>query len=237
MIHVGKEFLGTPYKGGTLEGAPEKCRIDLLGVDCVTYYEYVLALSRLIKDINVNNSNVSKDPNYDHLFHYVQYLRYRGGILTDYSSRLHYTTDWFYDNAKKNVVKDITKDIGGELFKKKINFMSTHPQYYEALKNNHKMIEKISKIEDEINSRKNYYIPQNKIAEIEKYLQNGDIVGITSSIKGLDYNHTGIIYDDNGVKRLMHASSEKKKVVIGKQISEYVNSIKKHTGISVVRPL
>ena len=229
MIKIGKEFIGTPYKGGTLEGTPEECRIDLAGLDCVTFYEYCLALSRMIQNEEYQISELYKQ---------LTFMRYRDGILLDYSSRLHYTSDWFYDNDHKSVASDITKDLGGENFDKKINFMSTHPQYYSALKDNTAMVSKISAIEDAINSRDNYYIPQENIAEVEPLLNSGDIIGITSSIDGLDYNHTGLAYrDELGVLRLFHASSEHKKVLIGERLSDYVLSVKKHTGISVLRPI
>jgi hypothetical protein len=230
MAVVGSQFLDKPYKGGTLEGTPEKCRVDLNHLDCVTFYEYTLAIARNIKKGKYG---------FDQLLDEIKFLRYRDGELTDYASRLHYTSDWFHNNVKKGTIKDITEELGGAVYKKEINFMSEHPDSYQALKNNKAMVDKIEKIEDKINDRTMYYIPQGRIAEIESSLKNGDIVGITSSIKGLDYNHTGIIYNNRyNQKKLMHASSDAEKVIISEMnISEYVTSIEKHTGITVVRPV
>jgi hypothetical protein len=39
--------------------------------------------------------------------------RYRGGECTgDYLSRLHYLEDWLYDNNRRGLVEDLTRDLG-----------------------------------------------------------------------------------------------------------------------------
>ena len=38
----------------------------------------------------------------------VRTTRYRGGKMGDFTTRLHYTTDWFVDNEAKGVVKILT---------------------------------------------------------------------------------------------------------------------------------
>ena len=47
-------------------------------------------------------------------------LRYRDGKLTDYTSRLHYFSDWIFDINKRGIGKDITKEIGGEKYNLKV---------------------------------------------------------------------------------------------------------------------
>lgn len=227
IIKVAEHFLNTPYVGGTLEGSPEMCRYSFSGLDCVTFYENSLAIARMIKKGENSLNEFEKE---------LTFIRYRDGILTDYASRLHYTSDYFQNNVQKGVWEDITKDIGGIKLEKKINFMSTHPQYYEALKNDTAMINKIIETENNINKNAIYYIPKKKVSSIEKQLRAGDIIGITSSIDGLDYNHTGIIYrDDNGILRFMHASTGDMIVKIDLRLSDYLWTVRKHTGISVMR--
>jgi len=41
----------------------------------------------------------------------LQLVRYRGGIIDGYPSRLHYTTDYWYDNERKGVLKVVTRQI------------------------------------------------------------------------------------------------------------------------------
>ena len=226
---IGKEFLGVPYVGGTLEGAgPEVCRLDLGGLDCVTYFENALGIARMIQ---VHGDSIQD------LMNEITYTRYRGGELDGYISRLHYTAEWISDNIKKNVVKDITSDLGGVPLDIHVDFMSKHPQYYTPLKNDPALVKRIAKIEASINATPRTYIPKGKIRAIESQLQTGDIIAVATSKKGLDYAHTGMILRKDGVSHFMHASTTHKKVLIDKPIGEYVAGVKAHTGITAVRPL
>ncbi|UCC41535.1 MAG: DUF1460 domain-containing protein, partial [Candidatus Aminicenantes bacterium] len=74
MGNIGKLLIGTKYVGGTLEGeGPEICRIDLTGLDCVTFFENVLCIARIIK---------KRKTTFDDFKAEVTYTRYRGGMLT-----------------------------------------------------------------------------------------------------------------------------------------------------------
>ena len=176
---------GTPYVGGTLEGDLEVCRIDLTGLDCVTLFESVLGMARIIK---------RKEYTFDALINEVTLTRYRQGVIEGYPSRLHYTSDWIDDNVAKGVVQDVTKDMGGVIFPNVVNFMSTHPQYYKPLKGDAAATEQIAEIEKQVNARMRYYIPKDRIELVEAHLNTGDIVAISTSKDGLDYSHTCLLY-------------------------------------------
>jgi len=230
---IGMEFLGVPYVGGTLERAEnEVCSVLFHELDCVTFVELVLNLSRSI--------DIYGYPTIDELKREVTFTRYRGGELDGYTSRLHYTSDWIDDNVDKMVLEDITQDLGGIIIDFDLNFMSTHREYYPMLvgETNEGNLEKIKLIESFINNQRHYYIPKQQAVIVERLLKAGDIIAITSRVKGLDYNHIGMIFvDEEGTRRLLHASLGKKKVVLDKRLSEYLKSIDKHTGITVLRPL
>jgi hypothetical protein len=230
MGNIALLLVGTEYVPGTLEGeGPEICRIDLTGLDCVTFFENVLCLSRVLKKDKTSFADFKAE---------IIFTRYREGILTDYTSRLHYTSDWIDDNEKKKVVRNITKEIGGEKFRFKLSFMSKNPGYYQALKEFPMFIEAITLLEKEINKRQHWYIPQRKLREAEKYIQTGDIIALATNKKGLDYGHTGLAYKDKGGKmRFLHASQAEKKVLLDRELCEYVKSIGTYIGITVARPL
>ena len=230
IINISKEFIGTHYVGGTLDGNEiEKCVINFQGLDCVTFFENSLVMARIIKKRKLT---------FNDLIDELTFTRYRNGELGDYSSRLHYTSDWIFDNIKKNVVIDKTELIGGEEFHPNVFFMSKNPDKYNQLKNKPYLVKKIKSIEDNINTKFLYYIPTNQISEQEKLIESGDILALATNIPGLDYSHTGLAYrDENDNLRFFHASSVKKEVLIDINLSEYMNKKKKDIGITVLKPI
>jgi len=220
-------FLNTPYKGGTLDiNKKEQLVINLRELDCLTFIENVLAFYLCRKDKTISLQSFMTN---------IKKIRYRDGELKEYGSRLHYSTDWLHNNSQKGIIKDITKEIGGTPFNRTINFMSEHSDKYKALKTK-KAVNKIKKIEENINSRNYYYIPKAEIINIENNIENGDIIFITTDIKGLDIAHVGYAINVNNRIHLLHASSQYKKVIISKSsLSEYLRNIKHHTGIMIAR--
>lgn len=228
MINIATFFMGVPYVGGTLETQPEVCTVNLEALDCVTFFEVVLNIARMID----HHGSTFED-----LVNEVTYTRYRQGKLNGYVSRLHYTAEWIADNIEKNVIHDVTPDMGGEPFPVNVNFMSSHPKFYKPLQDHPELVEAMAAIERHINTIPRTYIPKEKIADAEHLMQQGDIIAITTSKAGLDYAHTGLINRSDGKARFMHASTTHKKVVLDDTIGNYVLSVKSHTGISVLRPV
>lgn len=229
IINTAKYFLGKPYVASTLEILDEeKLIINLREFDCTTFVENCIALSGVIKSKDLSFENYSK---------LLTLLRYRDSKIDGYISRLHYTTDWIYENEKDGILRNISSEIGGQKVEKVLNFMSTHPQSYKHLKNNPNNIQKIKEIENSINSRNTYeIIPVSAIpAAIEK-IHDGDIIAFATSIKGLDYSHMGIAYWNNGKLHFIHASSRAKQVIIeSKTLLGYCKDSKNCSGISVLR--
>lgn len=237
VVAMGKLLLGIPYVGGTLEvdSLNESLVTNLRGLDCVTFYENALAMARSVK--------LASTPSFQGYRSQLALLRYRGGDLDGFASRLHYSSDYFFDNVKKGTMRDVTQDVGGALAirdNRRIDFMSTHPNAYKQIKASADQLEKIKMIEEEMHLRGGYfYIPKASVSKAEKNIQNGDILGIVTSIAGLDMSHTGIaVKGDDGVLRFMHASSAQKKVVISEgSLSEYLASNGKQIGVVVMRPI
>jgi len=183
MVAVGKTFLGIPYVAKTLEiGEKETLVINLQGLDCTTYVENVLAFSTLLRagETDFNSFTVA-----------LETIRYKNGTLNGYASRLHYFSEWIANNEAKGLLQDITSEIGGTEIIKDINFMSTHRDLYPFLKDDANF-EKIKASENYLNHQAICILPQDEIAANEHLIQTGDIVALTTSIKGLDITHTGI---------------------------------------------
>jgi hypothetical protein len=230
VVAIAETFIGTDYAANTIDSpGKEHLVVNLQTLDCVTFYENSLVLARCIKKNRLTFDDYKKE---------LQFVRYRSGVIDGYPSRLHYTSDYFFDNENKSVLKDMTKELGGVPFKKKINFMSTHPNSYIQLKNSPENVKEIQKIEDEINARTMYRIPKANVKRIASQIKDGDIIGITTTIDGLDCTHTGIAIWQKGKLHLLHAPIPGSKVQITElPLSEYLAKIKKDTGIIVARPV
>jgi hypothetical protein len=229
IAKVGLELVDAPYVGGTLDGSGrERCTVDMLRLDCVTLFEVSLNMGRIMKQ--------GKDSLQD-LIDAVTFTRYRDGVLSDYTSRLHYTSDWIENNIQKGTVVDVTLQLGGKPFPLALGFMSQNPKYYPALVENPQYVPVMQTIEQRVNMTSRTIIRKEDIASIEDKLQDGDIIAIATSKKGLDYSHTGLIVREGNKARFLHASSVKKKVMLDGPISEYVNRAESNLGITVLRPL
>ncbi len=230
MIKAGTFFKETPYVASTLEINPdeEKLVVNLREMDCTTFAESCLAIARTIK---------KGEPTFEKFASELKNIRYRDGKIDGYTSRLHYFSDWIYNNDQKKLVKRVSKEIADIPYPLNINFMSTHPGSYIQLKDS-TLIPFIAKQEKEISSRTMYYIPEDRISEFEDKLMDGDIAGITTDINGLDILHVVILVWQNGHVHLLHASSSAEKVMFSDEtIGEYLIRNKRATGIMVARPV
>lgn len=231
ISEIGKSFLGTEYEPYAIEkDGKEQLIIHLTGLDCTTFLENTLTLSRCIKKQKTSFEDYKNE---------LTFLRYRHGKIDGYPSRLHYFSDWIYNNTKKEIVRDVTEEIGGKPVKFNVFFMSKNPDKYKHLTETPSFIPIISKQERAINKRTYYYIPKEKVQSIESKIQNGDLIAITTNIPGLDIGHVGIAVKENdGRIHFLHAPLAGSKVQISeKPLPEYLTAIKKHTGIIVLRPI
>lgn len=221
-------FLNAPYVAGTLDkNDTERLVINLREFDCVTFVETVIALA---------NTVVSDDLSFDNFASQLKRIRYRNGIVDGYDSRLHYTSDWIYDNVKKKILSEASQRLGGISETKTIDFMTTHRTAYRLLKTDDQMLERIRNIEGEINARGGfYYLPKEKLESAKVDIPHMAMIAFTTSIKGLDTTHTGFAYKKDGKLTFIHASSAKNNVVIDeKTLSDYCKTQKKCTGITVM---
>ncbi|MDF2157223.1 N-acetylmuramoyl-L-alanine amidase-like domain-containing protein [Algoriphagus sp. CAU 1675] len=226
-LEIGKIFLQTPYVEKTLElPGEEKLVINLMGLDCTTYVESVLALARISKKKLFSFEDFERE---------LELIRYRQGKNAGYPSRLHYFSDWMYQNQKKRILKDITQEIGGISYPNHPSFMSENPQFYPQLANA-AYVEQLKKTEKEISKRAYYFIPKAEINALESKIESGDLIAITTSISNLDMVHVGIAIKKDGRIHLMHASSKNGEVEISAMpLHDYLAGNRSQSGIMVSR--
>jgi hypothetical protein len=229
IVACGKMLLGTPYIAHTLETSPEQLIVNLRELDCTTFAENCLAIARTVKSGNTYFENFKNE---------LKNIRYRNGKIDGYLSRIHYYSDWIYEKDKDGIIKSVSEEIAQTSYPAKVDFMSTHPASYAQLKEKPELVPVIAKKEKEISARAMFYIPKDKIDNLADKINEGDLVGITTSINGLAISHVGVIVKKNNRVHFMHASSIQKKVVITENtLSEYLNESTKATGIMLSRPL
>ena len=229
---VGMALRQTPYVVATLELYEDReiCSVNLRGLDCWTFFETALAFARMLR-------RGGRTP--EALLAEVTFTRYRDGQLTDYASRLHYMSDWFFDNERKGVVRLITGELpGAARFTKQVRFMSTHPEAYRQLKASPDLVRKIARVEAQISARATEYVPKEKVTDAQPLLMTGDIIGVTTTLDGLDAAHAGLCYrDDGGVPRFLHASTTRHAVILDDDLTTYLARVPTHSGILAARPL
>ena len=209
-IHfLSGKFLNTKYEESTLVGDinhPEELVIDLEGMDCFTYIDYVEAMQ--LSD------------SYPMFVQNVQRIRYQSGDV-DYRKRNHFFTDWAVYNGDKIV--DVTKEVGGERARavnKVLNRKEDGTLYLPGIPPEERIVN---------------YIPSESIDEmVIERLKTGDYIGIYTDKDGLDVSHTGILIRKGGKVFLRHASSRKdNRRVVDEELLAYMYG---KPGLVVLRP-
>jgi Protein of unknown function (DUF1460) len=235
---VGQALVGTRYKHFTLEidNRIESPSVNFNGMDCWTFFETALGFARMLDEPESNWTP-------ERLLYYIELDRYRGGQCTgDYLSRLHYLEDWLYDNDRRGLVEDLTRDLGGRSVPHSAREMSVGWRHYRYLAANRSLLGPLARMETNVSSRPLYEIPKNRVPAIEPKLRSGDIIGIISRDRSGLYStaHVGLaLRTSDGVLHFMHASSPSNygRVTVDAQLSKYLYRYRSDSGILVARPL
>lgn len=227
MLSLGRYFLGTPYAAGTLEKeGPEALVINLRQFDCFTLVENIVALTRLLP---------SGHASFDRYEETLTSIRYRRGRLDGYASRLHYFSDWLFDNQRKGIVTNISGALDGQPFPKKIDFMTGHRDQYPAL-TDRDVYRQMQTVERRIQRRADCYIPKASVSKIGNQIANGDLIAVTPHTEGLDVVHVGIAVHVKQKLHLLHASSHAGRVILSAEtLNRYLDASDNRTGIMVAR--
>ncbi|RRZ89780.1 DUF1460 domain-containing protein [Erwinia sp. 198] len=196
---VSEQFIGTPYRADTLIGSesqPEKLVVDLTGVDCFTFIDYVNALARATTKAEFYAALIK--------------TRYVEGKIT-FQSRKHFFTDWAalpFRNAK-DVTATVSPHYQQEI--KYLNQKADGSKYLPGV---------------EIHKRNIIWIPGKSVdRQTIANLKTGDFIGIYTDIAGLDVTHVGIfIASDLGPLFRNASSLSKNRKVVDSPFLEYVKN-------------
>jgi hypothetical protein len=206
---LSERLLGTAYRESTLTGdvdMPEVFVINLEGVDCFTFIDYVEAM-RLSQSFKGFKSQLKR-------------VRYQSGLVA-YEKRNHFFSDWIEFNEK--YVEDATGVVGGRSVRetcKNLNIRDDGTRFLAGIP---------------LRTRELAYIPSESIDDVViTKLRTGDYAGIYTEKAGLDVSHVGIIIKDGEEVRLRHASSlDTYRKVIDQDLKTYLTD---KPGLMVLRP-
>lgn len=202
-------LLGTPYVAHTLEGDEELLTINIDELDCTTFVETLYALARTTMNGRYSWRDYAAN---------LENLRYRNGEMGDYSTRMHYISDWILNNSMRGNLKEVTPDLPhADYMIKTIDFMTNHKDSYRSLKDDSAMVEKIKGYEMALRNHRMPYLKKSWLGDkaVKAALRDGDFVGLVTKIEGLDISHLGIIHkDDKGEIYLLDASMSGGKVML-----------------------
>lgn len=258
VARLGTTFVGTPYVPRTLEvEGPERLVVNLRALDCVTFVETVLALVHVIRDPSrpgegdgrgAGDGTAGRDRGPDGLSgperelreayrRALTRLRYRGGVLDGYPSRLHYFSEWIRDGEEKGIVRDVTAELGGVPDPEPLDFMTEHPDAYRQLADPEVRAE-IRRTEERLSRAPRLYVPQDRIEDRASGVRDGDVIAATSALPGLDVAHTGLALWRDGRLHLLHAPLVGDSVEISERtLARRISGIESQDGIIVARPL
>ena len=195
---LSEKFLETPYAENTLGGAKgktEQLTVNLSGVDCFTYIDYVESL-RLSGSFGEFRKKLAR-------------IRYKDGEVL-WERRRHFFSDWVSGGSKN--AHDATRQIGGAataMVTKELNRKTDGSLWLAGL----------ATVKREIS-----YIPSRQInPSVLRKIKTGDYLGVYSDKDGLDVSHTGIAVRKDGVVYLRHASSLHGKV-LDEELAAYMEN-------------
>lgn len=234
MLYYARQFLGLPYVGHTLELYPDDERLVLntRELDCTTFVDVVAALTQCAK---------RGEASFWQFVRQLHQQRYWNGVCKDYTSRIHYFSDWIRDNSCMGFVTEVQQPTPPftAVQTVNVNYMTTHPDSYISLANHPEYLPTIAKQEEDLTGKTFNFIPTAQVKNTELMRQtvhDGDIIGIVTEAPGLDIAHLGIaVWHKNGL-HMIHASFNDQKVVEDdKTLRKYLKNRKHALGIRIIR--
>ncbi len=217
LVIIAKKFLGKPYRSQMLSsGNPERLITSQEAFDCVTFIEHSLA-------IKISNDDSTK------LVSALKHVRYSGDSV-QFEKRYHYFSD-----AMRHLGYSLIQDSKHHsIAKKDFSFLSN---YLKNKGDKSVNIDLLAMRENQLKAEKFQYTSIKDLPFLLPRIKDGDLIGLVGKKNHLDFLHTAIAVKEGAQVHLLHASQEKKKVVISDQIlTDYLKTHHQFIGISVFRP-
>ena len=234
VLYYARQFLGLPYVAHTLELYPDDERLVLntAELDCTTYVDVVAALTLCAR---------RGETTFHQFVHQLHQQRYWDGKCSNYTSRIHYFSDWIRDNTRLGFAKEVQQPNPPftAVQTVSVGYMTAHPDAYVSLKRHPEFIPTIARQEKNLSGSKFRYIPTAQVKNTEllrQTVKDGDIIGIVTAAAGLDIAHLGIaVWHADGLHMIDASSIHKKVVEETKNMRYYLEHRKNALGIRIIR--
>ena len=232
VLFFAEALCGVPYVANTLErdGEEESLVVCLSGFDCMTFVETVLALAETSRAGSCSFHDFAAN---------LRRIRYRGGVVDGYCSRLHYFTEWAAQNLVSHAGwEEATTSLGvpWECASRKLDFMSSHARLYPRLRDDNANLCKIKDIEKRLSALPVCRIGKESAETALAKAGGSCLVAFTTSTEGLDVSHVGFVVVKEGKACLLHASSRHKKVLVEPaSLNDYLSGQPSVSGMRVFR--
>ena len=231
MAFFARMFEGVPYAAHTLEGDEEVLTVRVDSLDCTTFVETAMALAFTIGE--------GRSSWRDFIYN-LRRIRYRGGEIEGYPSRLHYISDWAVDNKYRGNIEDATTLFPRvTTMTRTIDFMTANRDRYPALADSANYA-RIRSIENGYRNHRFHYIKTIDLGakDTRAAFHDGDVVALVSNLKNLDVTHMGIVVreDPSAEPYLLHASySDGKVEVTARPLADFMKKNRQWLGLRVFR--
>lgn len=225
MVWSALKFLNEPYVGHLLDKKqPEYLYVGLDKTDCMLFIEQIVALSELIKHNTLNLDNYTQK---------IEKLRYHGDLA--YCNRNHYFKDWALVNINNGFVTDQAWQLTHINYPYPLDVISQMLSH-KTDSPNHQYLACIKDREQQVDKEQLGFIPISLLPKYLDKIKDGDIIGIVRTPGRADgVYHLGIAYIKDGKLGMIHASSDKKKVVIAPSLMDYLKQFDNSEGIILLR--
>lgn len=209
----------------------ETLRMELDAFECVSFIESAIAVARCGWSSETTESCFMRE---------LEASRYRSGHMGDYSTRLHYFTDWIGDNERRGRISNLTASFGGEPVQKDFFYITQRVLKRAAMDATERTLlsHAMEATEARLSSARHSVLSRKSAPRVLNELRDGDLVAFVRDRPGLLVHHAGFVYWANGTPRLLHASSYHGRVVITvRDVTNYLLRRPERRGVIIVRPL
>lgn len=229
-----------------LVGAPSNLRSEILESDTVSFTIDIHTfnpLSFLSTCVALTQAyETSSAPNWRDFAGKYENVRFKGGKIGNYSSRMMYAADWIADNIFRGNIYDATQRVEGLNVKrreKSIYYISKNKDSFNALSDPLKL-DLIKMLEMGFRNHQIIYISNGDLTNPGRYkktAKDGDIVFLLSPDESLDCREMGIVCFDGDDLRFIQVSIPREKIVMEElPFENYVKrNIKRIQGARVMR--